>query len=91
MKKFDLRTHIRNSKGAIARKQPYRLIIEGSKKFYVRDGQAYAENGEHLGAYVDGKIVKEVPKPEEKVEPAKEEQVDKMLVDNRKKGYGGKA
>ena len=49
MKKFDLRTHIRDGDGRVVRKQPYRMVVNGSKTHFERDGKAYHPNGEYIG------------------------------------------
>lgn len=48
-KKFDLRTHVRDSKGRVVKKQPYRLKIEAGRRLFERpvgSGMWYYENGE---------------------------------------------
>jgi hypothetical protein len=51
--KFDLRTHIRDSKGYVAKKNPYRLIIDNGVQLFERpvgSGVFYAANGEIVKA-----------------------------------------
>lgn len=58
MKKFDLTTHKRNSKGIITSRNPYRLYVRGNTKVFERppgSKNMYYENGELIsGPIFDG-------------------------------------
>lgn len=46
---FDLRTHILDAKtGEVLKVQPYRLVVKGDKKIFIRDGVEYYEDGTRI-------------------------------------------
>lgn len=58
--KFDTRVHIRDARGNMVHKQPYKLHIIGGKKYYERpvgSGNLWYENNESAGRMLAGNII----------------------------------
>jgi hypothetical protein len=65
---FDLRTHIRDSKGKIVQVQPYRVTVENGQQVFERppgSGKYYAADGARI-EYA-GPPLKQVPSHDEVV------------------------
>jgi len=82
IKPFDLRVHIRDPKtGEIVTKQPYKLVITGSKEFYVRDGRYFNADGSEA-------VTKEQVRQRaeaERARKAKEEQMAERVAERKAK------
>lgn len=80
---FDLRTHVRNAKGDITHKQPYRCKITNGQALYERpvgSGNWYAENGELIHKGEEKPVEVKEAKPEFQVE-----ELEKMLAEAKAK------